>query len=202
VQTPPSDGTSLPGCSFTKQLFHDHHVAPLAVELAVAAVGADDAEADALVQADAGCVLAENPRTEFPEAAALVFLDQRFERRAAGAEPARRALDIDRMLGDAGVGPPRAIRARSGPGDDASLAFDNDGRILLALLAQQLRHLLGRSRVGFEGRDGVLDSLVVDPHDIGRIAGVRALESPMRSDPDTARSRSPRFPSAPRRSLR
>ena len=139
---------------------------------AVPSVCADDAEAAALVQRDAGQVVGEDARRELPESASLVLGKQRLECDAPGAFAAPRPVDVDRVIGDAGVCRARAIAARAGPRDDAPGALDDDGWIAIAFVAQLRGDLIRGPRIGLERRDPILDALVIDGGD-GRRVGVR-----------------------------
>src|SRR5262245_22976029 len=115
-----SDGHSLA----PQEAFDDHDIAPFAVELRVAAVDADGAEAAALVERQARGVLREDAGQKLPEAARRVGLDQRLEGGTPGAAAAHGGVDIDRMLGHAGIARPAAIRPGACEGSDAPFAFD------------------------------------------------------------------------------
>src|SRR5688572_7871272 len=156
-----------------EQLFHDHAVAPLAVELAVAPVHADHAEAAALVQAETRRVLGEDAREDLPEAALGVDAAERLQRGAAGPGAARGARDVDRVLGHAGIGRPAAVGARGRPGHHAAVALDDHRREALALVRELRGDLGGRARLGLEGGDAIGDALVVDGRDRRRVLGPR-----------------------------
>src|SRR5580765_1825687 len=98
-----------------EQPFDDHAVAPLPVELAVAAVHADDTEPAPLVQREARSVLREDPRHDLPEAALRVSAAERLERGAARPGAARGPRDVHRVLGHAGVGRTAAVGAGARP---------------------------------------------------------------------------------------
>ena len=63
--------------------------------------------------------------------------------------------------------------AEAGPGNDLTITFHDDGRVLIALLAELGLHLLDRARFGLERRDPLFDPLVVDPGDGGRVLDCR-----------------------------
>src|SRR4051794_10091133 len=93
-----------------EEFFDDDRVAPVAVELRVALVRADLAEAEGAEQAAAGVVLGDDARDELPEAGRLRGADERFHRHASRPAAARRARDVDGELGDAAVAVARAVR--------------------------------------------------------------------------------------------
>ena len=135
-------------------------------------IRADDAEAAALVQRDARQVVGEDARRELPESASFVLGKQRLECDPPGAFAAPRAVDVDRVIGDAGVCRARAVTARAGPRDDAPGVLDDDGRVAIAFVAQLRGDLIHGPRVGLERRDPILDALVIDGGN-GRRIGLR-----------------------------
>src|SRR4030095_1672104 len=78
----------------------DDAVAPLIVELAMAAVHADHPEPTALVQSQAGRVLRKDPGHDLPEAALGVGPTQRVQRDAACPAAPRGAGDVDGAFRD------------------------------------------------------------------------------------------------------
>src|SRR6185369_6433087 len=68
-----------------EQALHDHAVAPLPLELAVALVDPHHPEAALLVESEAGRVLGKDARQDLPEAALGIQLTERVQRGAAGA---------------------------------------------------------------------------------------------------------------------
>src|SRR5882724_12606645 len=115
-----------------KHPLDDHGIAPLAVELAVPPVDADDAELTGLVQPEARGVLREDTRDQLPEPARGVDVAEGVQRRAPGAGATRGAGHVDGVLGDPGVRRPGPVRARGRPRDHAPVALDHDRRIALA----------------------------------------------------------------------
>src|SRR5213075_2371998 len=77
----------------------------------------------------------------------------------AAAAAAGGACDIDRGLGDAGIAGAAAVGRAGGPGDDPALRLDHHHRIAPA---EPGGDLIGRARLGLEGRDAVGDALIVD----------------------------------------
>jgi hypothetical protein len=73
-----------------KQPFHDRHAAPDAVQLAVFLAGANHPETERPALPDAGLVLDEDAREQFPEAGLGGCVDRRFERQPPGAPALRR----------------------------------------------------------------------------------------------------------------
>src|SRR5207244_11625709 len=124
-----------------------------------ALVTPDTAEAQAAQHRAAGFVRDEDAADQLPEAGAVSGGQQRFHRGAAGAAAALGARDIDRELGDPGVAGAAAVGRAGGPGDDAALVLDHHHRIAPA---EPGGDLIGRARLGLEGRDAVGDALIVD----------------------------------------
>src|SRR5262249_20344378 len=125
-----------------EQPLHDHAVAPLAVELGVAVIDADHAEAATLGRGEGGRGLREDPRDDLPEAARGVRAAERLQRRAPGAGTARGTGDVHGVLGHTGVGGPAAVRPGSGPRDDPAVTLDDHGGKLVSLVLQLRDQLL------------------------------------------------------------
>ena len=130
----------------------------------MAAVDADPAESQAVMQGEAGMVLCEDPGDELPESELFIGLDQGFQGRPACPSPARAGFDIDGMFGDAGVAWTGPVWPGAGEGDHTAGTLDDEGRKAGILFAQ-----LASKRLGLEGRDALGDALVVDGCDGGRI---------------------------------
>jgi hypothetical protein len=73
------------------------------------------------------------------------------------------------MLDHARVATTAAIGARAGPGHHLPASLLHHGWIALALLDQLVADLAGGSRLSLEGRDALLNSLIVNGSDGGRI---------------------------------
>src|SRR5690606_121968 len=135
----------------TEQLLDDHRVPPLAVQLPVAAIGADYAKPRPLVKLEARHVLRKDSGQQFPVTAPGVGIGAGAKGQQAGAEPAGVAVDVDRVLRDPGVARPAAVAARPSERDHLAAPLDHHRRVVVALLAQERRHLFDRARLGLEG---------------------------------------------------
>src|SRR5215211_4299229 len=154
----------------TEQQLDDHAVAPLAVELAVAAVEPDLAEAERPAEREARFVLGEDPAHELPVPAALALLDQRRERRPPQASSAVRARDIDREVADTRVYVACPIRVRRRPRRHGTAFIGDDER---DAVLEPRRDVRGRARLRLERRQSVVDALVVDLRDPRGVRGRR-----------------------------
>ena len=93
------------------------------------------------------------------------LVDHAWEQHAADASAPLAALDVDRQVGDVVIGRPRIEAVETGPGDDAPVALGHEHRMALAPCRQPLPPLIRRPELRLEGRDAILDALVVDRRD-------------------------------------
>src|SRR5687767_15024952 len=112
----------------------DEHVAPLAIEAAVAAVHSDLAEAAAAQERPARVVLWEQAADQLPIAGALGFRGECFEQPPPDAAAARGGIDIKRRLANSAVALPWVVLADRGPADDRATLFGDDCRPPVAQL--------------------------------------------------------------------
>ena len=152
-----------------EQALHNAAIPPDAGEPAMAAVDADPAESQAVMQGEAGMVLREDPGDELPESELFVGLDQGFQGRCACPCPALAGLDIDGMFGDPCVAWAGSIWPGAGEGDYTAGTLHDQGRKAGILFPQLASNLRRAARLGLEGRDALGDALVVDGCDGGRI---------------------------------
>ena len=87
----------------------EDRVPPYAVPLRDPLPAPDDAEADPLVECEAGRVLGEDARLDRPQPVGVRARDEGFQERAADASPAAVAGDVDRVLDDPGVTRPSEV---------------------------------------------------------------------------------------------
>ena len=146
---------------------HDHHVAPAAVQPAVAPIDADLAKPEIRQEPAAWLVLDEDARDELPEGRILGRRDQGLHREAADPLPAGRAGDVHGELRDSGVRRARPVLERGGEADDGPARVDHDHDGVAAV--EPGFDLGGRPGTRLEGRDPVLDALGVDAGDGGRV---------------------------------
>ena len=156
-----------------EQALHDDAIPPDAGELGMAAVDADPAEPQAVMQGQAGVVLREDPRDELPESELFIGLDQGFQGRPACPSPARAGFDIDGMFGDAGVAWTGPVWPGAGEGDHTAGTLDDEGREAGILFAQLASNIRCAARLGLEGRDALGDALIVDGRDGRRVVLAR-----------------------------
>ena len=148
-----------------EELLHDDDVDPPAVEQALLAVDSDPPEAQGLVELHPPLIRRERREDHLvvPDAPRLV--DHAWEQHAADASAPLAALDVDRQVGDVVIGRPRIEAVETGPGDDAPAALGHEHRMALAPCGQPLPPLIRRPELRLEGRDAILDALVVDRRD-------------------------------------
>src|SRR5215831_15710280 len=149
------------------QTLHDDAVAPLAFELAVPLIRADDPEAAALMKGQARRVLREDPRHDLPEAALRVGLAQRLQGFPSSPCSTDRARHVHGVLGHARVGGATAIGPGTPPGHGAPISLHHHRGEAVALVGELLLKLLGGARIRLEGCDAIRDPLVVDRSDGG-----------------------------------
>ncbi len=89
------------------------------------------------------------------------------------------AVDIDGELGVLRVAGAWPVRRRAGPGDHLAVGFDHDDRVAGVEPAPDGVH---RPGLGLEGRDAVMDALVIDVGDPRRVlnCGVARGQRPAR----------------------
>src|SRR4030095_8735227 len=117
-----------------QQTLDDNAITPLALELAVALVDADDPESATFVQRETRGVFGEDPGHDLPDSPLGVGAPERIQRAASGPPAARRRSHIHRMLGDARIRRPRSIRAGPCPGDDSTLMLRDERREAIPFL--------------------------------------------------------------------
>src|SRR6185436_10693861 len=100
---------------------HQDDVAPRLTKLAKPFARADDAEAAALVQRDAGLVLGEDARLERPDSRALGRFDQCPQEASADALAARTLGHVDHLLRDAAVDVAARVGNESRPAEDDAI---------------------------------------------------------------------------------
>jgi hypothetical protein len=61
---------------FSKEAFDDYAVAPLAIELRMAAIGPEDAKSSPLMKPQASMVFGEDAGQQFPKTARFICLDE------------------------------------------------------------------------------------------------------------------------------
>src|SRR4029450_3188889 len=93
------------------QTLHDDAVAPLALELAVTVIRANDSEAAPLMKGQAGHVLRKDPRDDLPEPALRIGSTQRLQSFPSGSRSAGRARHVHGVLGHAGIRGATAVRS-------------------------------------------------------------------------------------------
>src|SRR5438876_9302890 len=172
-------GDPEPPSAIIEQPFDDDDVAPRAIELGVSKVGAHFTKTDSLAQAAARRVLHEHARDELPEAGLACHIDQSAHRGRAGAMTAVVAGDIDGEFRDASIAVARSVRGRGGERDHlAGGVLDDDDRMRAV---EPRAHVGDRSWIGFERRDAIVDTLVVDVADYRRIGGCRRPDAHLRN---------------------
>src|SRR5262245_26522081 len=135
------------------QTLHDDAVAPLALELAVTVIRADDPEAAPLMKSQTGRVLGKNPRHDLPEPALRVGPTQRLQGFPSSPASAGRARHVHGVLGHAGISGATAVGPGTRPCHDAPIPLHHHRGEPVALVGELLRQLLGGARLGLEGRD-------------------------------------------------
>src|SRR5262245_5207194 len=140
------------------QTFHDDAVPPLALELAVSLIRADDSEAAPLMKGQAGRVLGEDARHDFPESALRVRPAQRLQGFPAGPGSSGRAGHVHGVLRHAGIRGPAAIRSGARPGHNASIPLHHHRGEPVAFVGELLRQLLEGARLRLEGCDAIRDA--------------------------------------------
>jgi hypothetical protein len=145
----------------------------VAVVLADAFPGPDDAEPGGLVQGQAGGVLREDAGLDGPDPGRLSRRDQRGQQSTAGAAAAGGGVDVDGMLDDPGVDA-AAGDGRGGypPGDAACHGSDEP-------VGGEPGRGEGRPvrRAGLEGGVALLDPGLVDREHGGRVRAGHRLNS-------------------------
>src|SRR5215471_12620146 len=153
------------------QTLHDDAVTPLALELAVPLICADDPEAAALMKGQARRVLREDPRDDLPEAALRVGAAQGLQGLTSRPRSTGCARNVHGVFGHAGVGGATAIGPGARPGHDAPISLHHHRGEAVALIGELLLELLGGTRIRLEGCDAIRDPLVVDRSDGGCVGG-------------------------------
>src|SRR5262249_1347515 len=96
-------------------------VAPHAVDLRDALPTADDAEADPLVESEAGEVLGEDARLDRPDPAPVGAVDEGLHQRSTDPAPAGCGRDVDAVLGHACVARAPRDRHQRRPAEDVAV---------------------------------------------------------------------------------
>lgn len=123
-------------------------------------------------EADAATVGREDLSDQLVEAVALSGVGEVVEQPAADALSAGAALDVQHALADLRVVVARVrVRNDAAPPDDLAVGLCDEQRV--SLIADPVAKVLGRVETGLEGRDAILDALVVDGGDRLRVAGLR-----------------------------
>jgi hypothetical protein len=135
--------------------------------LAAAALGAERAEADRLVDGDARRVRLRDPRQEDVDLRERARpLDEIGEERPADAGTAAGGIDVDRDLPGPPVGAAGRPRSDRRPAGDPAPGVDRDGdRVVGGAGGQPLVVATGLARLDVERRDAALDLAVVDRED-------------------------------------
>src|SRR5438874_3050886 len=150
---------------FAEQAFDDDRVAPLSIELAMSVIYAYLTEADFAAQPPACTIFGKNARDEFPEAARGACVNEPLQGGLRGTRATRGSVGIDREFAHARVTLTRAVGASSRPGQHLPILLGDDDRVAPFTLRQIADHVFGRTRVGIERRDALLNSLRINPGD-------------------------------------
>src|SRR5215813_859388 len=143
-----------------QQTLDDDAITPLALQLAVALVDADDPESATFVQGETRGVLGEDPGHDLPESPLGVSEAECIQRDTSGSLAARRRSHIHRMLGNARIRRPRSIGAGACPGDDSTFMLRDDRREAISFLDELRGDLFRSPRLGLEGGNPFRDPLV------------------------------------------
>jgi len=98
-------------------------------------------------------------------------LDEPREHHVAHAFAAPRPVDVDREVRDEAIGIARVVKVEAAPAGDGVVGLGDDDRVAGAARGEPRAALVRRAQLGFERGDAVLDALVVDPADRGRVVG-------------------------------
>jgi hypothetical protein len=146
----------------TEEFLNNNAVTPHPIDFAMTTIHPDHLEAYALMQRQTCRVLREDAGHEFPEPQLCTEATEVYEGQTSCPCAARTALDIHRVLRNAGIAGPAPVQTRIGPGHHLAITFHDHSRIAFSFLGELGDDLLDRTGFCLKSGVALLDALVID----------------------------------------